>query len=874
MKKSKFICSILASIVVCGSTAQAYYYTVDYQENGTEYKNIVTILSEKVSLNQGNWKSYGSVGYPRPDGDVTVQDAVLTLDGVTSNLEYVTANSNGNGMVLGSSTLNVKNANGSQMLVGGPMTLNWCEPAGGFHTNAQNPNPGQPYSSTEDTTINVYGNSKVYRIYGGAFTSGYKTDSEIGFFTQRGNVYINVYEDATVTSDIRGGGGSLCSVDAKVSIHVHDNAHVAKIYGGARGGNSTKSAYVKSTEITIEDNAHVSGNVYGGGSYDEEYANVYTQVLGSTTVNIKGGTLEKNVYGGGDNDTVNSTNVTISGTANVKGDVFGGGENSIVEEGINLTIEGGTIEGNVYAGSHAISKTYTGANIEDHTVEKRGINKGDTKLILKGGTVKKAIYGSGIDDTTEGSVTVQILGGDWTDTEIHGKAENAEVKGGTKLIVGAEGVTYNGELGSISGFDSVVVAKGSALNLQSGNIFDVTEHSYTITADNLGENGLAITTVSPDAEVSVDKPITLNFATEGRVLSGRYKIIDATQADPANVDTTTNWDSGHVSVNGKGASFEGLVWDGQTLYLDYVSPVVDAAMAGNWGVFKASQAFTGTLWGNRTNACVLSKPAAATDAKGVAITPVPTGVTLAWGTVYGQSARISGVGADYSLYGGAIGVEHQFASGRSIGAALGYDWGEVSPFGGSKIDQESFHAAVYGRAGIWQVSSNSAVAVDWSAAFGDTTSENDVVNGDWSQDSLQLDARVSYLRKLNDRTTGSLFAGMQYFAADSDTVDGLEVSSMQNLRAEIGAGISYQLTQKATVYGEASVYNDLMRHNPYVADAGQHFKGTNPGRTGGSLNVGVQYDLNADWTVRGGYSFDVAEDSTEHNINAGAVYKF
>lgn len=505
---------------------------------------------------------------------------------------------------------------------------------------------------------------------------------------------------------------------------------------------------------------------------------------------------------------------------------------------------------------------------------------GNTKVILSGGKVDTAVYGSGSKGSiVEGSATVQILGGDWSNTEIYGKTDGATVKGGTELIVGAEGIAYNGKLKSISGFDRVTVAKGSELNLQSGNLFDVAEHNYTITSANMGTEGSAVTTVSPQGQVAVTKPITLNFNTEGRVISGRYKIIDASET--ANVDTTTNWDSKNVTVNGQGASFEGLVWDGNVLYLDYVSPAADAVMAGNWGVFKASQAFTGTLWGNRANACVLNKTAApaavTTDEKGNTIAttaPAPKGVTLAWGTAYGQSARISGVGADYSIYGGAIGLEHHFVSGRSLGAALGYDWGTVSPFGSSDIDQETLHAAVYGRAGIWQLGANSAVAVDWSAAYGDTTSESDLVDGDWTQESLQLDARVSYLRKLNDRTTGSVFAGVQYFAADSDTVDGLEVSSMHNLRAEIGAGISYKLNQKATVYGEASVYNDVMRHNPCVDDSDVCIKGSNPGRTGGTLSVGAQYDLNDDWSVRGGYSFDVAEDSTEHNFNAGAVYKF
>lgn len=728
-----------------------------------------------------------------------------------------------------------------------------------------------PYS-WQNATHSVVRNSEVYADYGEGKSLVYLTADAAGTGQVTGTKtvtfasgHVQMIAGGTVSlSDAVPDGGMFSTTNgrpvtstAKTVINVINNASADKILGGCNtsGFGTDKEigflALNGDVEINVKDKATINDEIRGGGGG-------FGCVNGKVSINIKDkATIKGDIYGGArrTNAFVNSTTITISDEAQIEKNVYGGGSysegSSVVKGDTEVVINGGTVEKNVYGGGD------------------RDIVKGNSTVVLKTGKVNGAIYASGADNTTEGTATVQILSGDWSETQIFGKTEKAEVKGGTQLIVGSADTSYSGAL-NIAGFDSVRVSKGSKLNLQSGNLFDVTEHSYTITANNLGTDGVAISYVTPNADMHIDKPITLIFSTDGRLESGRYKVIDATEG--ANVDTEANWDSEHVTVNG--ANFDDLVWDGEILYIDYVSPAVDAAMAGNWGVFKSSQAFTGTLWGNRTNACVLSKPAAATDAKGVAITPAPTGVTLAWGTVYGQSARISGVGADYSLYGGAIGVEHQFASGRSIGAALGYDWGEVSPFGGSKIDQESFHAAVYGRAGIWQVSSNSAVAVDWSAAFGDTTSENDVVNGDWSQDSLQLDARVSYLRKLNDRTTGSLFAGMQYFAADSDTVDGLEVSSMQNLRAEIGAGISYQLTQKATVYGEASVYNDLMRHNPYVADAGQHFKGTNPGRTGGSLNMGVQYELNIDWTVRGGYSFDVAEDSTEHNINAGAVYKF
>lgn len=820
MKKSKFILGILVAIA---STAYAEYSYVYEDSDVAGLKNVTITLGEGGEPYVAGATATSGHSTWTPAEFTNVNNSTLIIAENAGERTYlVGANAFNTGSVAGQVTIDIKGGD------------TWGV-TGGLILFGSVDDSYTPTKSTADVVINMTG-GEVNRIMGGNFFSISELKHSDGTTTK----FVTAVEakpDVVDTLEdyiIDRGGPSTFATGGNVYINVSGGT-LTKMYAGG-GGNGSVDGIVN---VTISGDAQVKENIFSGARNDSGLLGQNMPYVGGTNVQILGGNIEGNVYGGGSFETAESL---------VKGDA-------------NVTVSGGTIGGNVYGGGQ------------------KDIVKGNSTVVLQGGKVTGNVYGSGEDNTTEGSVTVQILGGDWSNTEIYGKTDGATVEGGTELIVGAEGVAYNGELKSISGFDRVTVAKGSELNLQSGNLFDVAEHNYTITSANMGTEGSAVTTVSPQGQVAVTKPITLNFNTEGRVISGRYKIIDASEA--TNVDTTTNWDSKNVTVNGQGASFEGLVWDGNVLYLDYVSPAADAVMAGNWGVFKASQAFTGTLWGNRANACVLNKtatPAAVTtDEKGNTIAtaaPAPQGVTLAWGTAYGQSARISGVGADYSIYGGAIGLEHHFVSGRSLGAALGYDWGTVSPFGSSDIDQETLHAAVYGRAGIWQLGANSAVAVDWSAAYGDTTSESDLVDGDWTQESLQLDARVSYLRKLNDRTTGSVFAGVQYFAADSDTVDGLEVSSMQNLRAEIGAGISYKLNQKATVYGEASVYNDVMRHNPCVDDGDVCIKGSNPGRTGGTLSVGAQYDLNDDWSVRGGYSFDVAEDSTEHNFNAGAVYKF
>ena len=116
--------------------------------------------------------------------------------------------------------------------------------------------------------------------------------------------------------------------------------------------------------------------------------------------------------------------------------------------------------------------------------------------------------------------------------------------------------------------------------------------------------------------------------------------------------------------------------------------------------------------------------------------------------------------------------------------------------------------------------------------------------------------------------------GAQYYAQGSDTVGDNKAKAMQNLRFMLGGGISYQLNKRTALYGEASLYQDVDRHNPSVTSNGAQFHCTNPGRFGGNVSAGVEYKLNNNWSMRANYGFSTADDQNEHYINVGAVYKF
>lgn len=176
---------------------------------------------------------------------------------------------------------------------------------------------------------------------------------------------------------------------------------------------------------------------------------------------------------------------------------------------------------------------------------------------------------------------------------VYAYGTNAEAGQGTILLVGTEDKAYTGSVGNFSGFENVVVTKGSSMTTTSAtaNIFDATIHTHTVTQENMTQ---AITTTA--GTVAVNAPITLNLNSDGTLPSGKYMLIDAS----AGTVDQTNWDAAHVSVIGLTQTLSDLRWDGNILYLLYQGKDAQSAMAANWGVFKSSQTFVSTLWGSRS----------------------------------------------------------------------------------------------------------------------------------------------------------------------------------------------------------------------------------------------------------------------------------
>ncbi|MBQ9094812.1 MAG: autotransporter domain-containing protein [Akkermansia sp.] len=286
--------------------------------------------------------------------------------------------------------------------------------------------------------------------------------------------------------------------------------------------------------------------------------------------------------------------------------------------------------------------------------------------------------------------------------------------------------------------------------------------------------------------------------------------------------------------------------------------VADTLVQCTWGTVGASRAFTDTI-ANR----------------GAYSTLFAGGRGAAWVSTMGGSSRISSdgghAGADYTLTGAAFGIEARVTEDSTIGLAIGNSWGKVNTLGAYAVDGDYTHQGIYGNHKL-----NDALTLSWAATHTRTEADATILGMpcDWSQDALQLDARLTWTQALNERTAVSVFGGMQYLATDKGESNGLSTGSLQNLRAEIGVGASHKFSGNTMVYGELSFVGDMVRNNPTatVGDARAH--GANPGRAGLNLSTGATHRLNERWSLNGSYNFEWMQNVTSHSLNVGASYNF
>ena len=168
---------------------------------------------------------------------------------------------------------------------------------------------------TGTTTVNIDGSAEGHSV---AVTQNVLGGGDAA--AVKGSTDVNIINGAISRSVF--GGGNAAGVSENGVVDVTGGAIASGVYGGSNASGTVGNTIVTLTNGTIGATA-AHANVHGGG-YGKD-----TQVSGNVAVNIQGGTIYGDVYGGSalgtvNTNTSNTTAVNLEGGL-VHGDAYGGG---------------------------------------------------------------------------------------------------------------------------------------------------------------------------------------------------------------------------------------------------------------------------------------------------------------------------------------------------------------------------------------------------------------------------------------------------------------------------------------------------------------------------------------------------------------------
>ena len=397
-----------SSINILGGTVNAIYggnvLTVQSQLNNDSIRQNtnITINSSTATVNGpiyggGKFDSVGTAEiylkacantptvYGGSDGDGITNITNIYLQGMTVDTIY--GGLNGNGTV-SESNIYLQSGTATDVYGGGY----------GGTTTTSNINLGVEETG-EATITNIYGGSNttgtvstsnvilksgtVTNVFGGGNSAGVDTanvtldgitiDTIYGGSKNAGNTTnTNVVLTSGTVTNVYGGGYDVGVTNAKVT---QKGATVTNIYGGNQGGTGDGGETTNSTvnvDSTVANNIYggnkdkgttkyatinirgastITGKLYGGG-YKSDIAK--TGNTGKTTINISGGTINKDVNGGSEDSVVyGETNINIgkdavtddspvAGNINIKGQIYGAGSSATSTDYSYISVYGNT----------------------------------------------------------------------------------------------------------------------------------------------------------------------------------------------------------------------------------------------------------------------------------------------------------------------------------------------------------------------------------------------------------------------------------------------------------------------------------------------------------------------------------------------------
>ena len=422
-------------------------------------------------------------------------------------------------------------------------------------------------------------------------------------------------------TEVTGGYSNLYNAELNtVSITEDFTSTVGDVTGGI-------SVYDTAKENTVTIAGGIVSNVYGGSG----------TVAEKNSVNITGGTVSGKVYGGhtdfgtAGGDTANDGNkVTISDNATVSGTVYGGYSEKGAATGNTVSIEGGTVNANVWGGQGASSsgnKITMSGGIFSGLLMIGGIGtsgSGDGNTVtISGGTFSGSNYNSTVQggagkpgslnntvnltSTVTGLENVGLFGGGDSDNYSGNELHVGGIKGGDNGVwQGKTGDIVNNKVKYVGRFDKVVlhsvkwdkdVAVLEATTVENVKTLDIKDLKF----DKTPANGESMALLKSGSNLSA---ITLTY--EG----GANKTITPAGIivkDGSGEQTEATGVNG-VKLTTKGGSEKVSLPDVNTILYSFEAGKVKGITFGTFDLSKEARDLSGSVFeeGNTVDAADLS----------------------------------------------------------------------------------------------------------------------------------------------------------------------------------------------------------------------------------------------------------------------------
>lgn len=323
---------------------------------------------------------------------------------------------------------------------------------------------------TNNANVNIK-NGYAFEVYGG----GNEADVNNPKVTVTGGTTYNIY-----------GGGNAANIINSTTLNISGGQITNNIYGGGNFGEVLKSTFVSITNGTVQ------GSAYGGGNGSPAIVNENTNITVSGTTTIGSTSCSKkancSLFGGGNaaatgKDGTSKSTVNLAG-GHIYGNVYGGANTSVVKGDAIVNVANSavsestlkapiTLDGTIFGGGEANasgSDTYDYSFISVTKSITVNLDATDFSDI----NIKGSIFGSGNASSSSGTSKINItkFGSDENPKKITSiqRTDILNINNSGMILIGATDRTneYSDTLFTLSIIGKLNLKNNSSLYLESG----------------------------------------------------------------------------------------------------------------------------------------------------------------------------------------------------------------------------------------------------------------------------------------------------------------------------------------------------------------------------------------------------------------------